>query len=288
MNDYKIFIDAASDIDINHITQNNVTVCPMQYTNNFKVIDCTGLETESYMRNFYDNQRNGETTVTTPLSQEYYEKAFEPLVRHGIGILYICFSSELSPSYNSATSAKLALEAKYGKLPIYILNSRSATGGSGILAELAIANKQRGYQLDANVQELSALCGKIRSWFYVNDLDYLRRDGKTSASKSIIGTFLGIKPILEISSNGMLRQINKKFGSKKACELLKDLYVENKNAAYNPIVYITHSDDLESALRLKGMILSEDPSIIIKVKMLSPIIGAHTGPGVITVHHVGK
>ena len=82
----------------------------------------------------------------------------------------------------------------------------------------------------------------------MNDLDYLRRDGKTSASKSFIGTLLGIKPILEISSDGVLRQINKKMGSKKACELLKDLYVENKNTAYNPIVYITHSDDLESAV----------------------------------------
>ena len=288
MNDYKIFIDAATDIDTKHITENNVTVFPMQYTNNFKVIDCTGLETESYMRNFYDNQRNGETTVTTPVSQEFYEKAFEPLVRHGNGVLYICFSSALTPSYNSATSAKLALEAKYGKLPIYILDSRSATGGSGIIAEQAIAYKQMGYQLDANAKELSKLCGKVRCWFYVNDLDYLRRDGKTSASKSVIGTFLGIKPILEISSDGALRQINKKFGSKKACELLKDLYSENKNPAYNPLVYITHSDDLESALRLKGMILAEDPKVAIKVKMLSPIIGAHTGPGVITVHHVGR
>lgn len=288
MNDYKIFVDAAADIDVNYIKENLVTVFPMQYTNNYKVIDCTGLENDSFMKKFYDNQRNGETTQTKPMTQEFYENAFEPLVRHGIGVLYICFSGELSPSYNSAVSAKLALEAKYGKLPVCILNSLSATGGIGILAEEAVNNKRNGYLLEANAQKLAPLCGKIRSWFYVNDLDYLRRDGKTSASKSFIGTLLGVKPILEISSDGVLRQINKKLGSKKACELLKDLYVENRNASYHPVVYITHSDDIESASRLKGMILAEDPGRIIKVKPLSPIIGAHTGPGVITVHHVGK
>ncbi len=288
MNDYKIFVDAAMDIDVKYIKENEITVLPMQYTNNFKVIDCTGMETDAFMTGFYNNQRNGETTTTSPISQEYYESVFEPLVRHGIGILYICFSGALSPSFNSATAAKLSLEARYGKLPICILDSLSATGGVGIIAEEAISNKKTGYQLEANAQQLSRLCGKIRSWFYVNDLDYLRRDGKTSASKSIIGTFLGIKPILEISSDGALRQINKKFGSKKACELLRDLYVENRNPSYNPLVYITHSDDSEQASRLKGMILAEDPGVVIKIRTLSPIIGAHTGPGVITIHHVGK
>ncbi|MBR1529568.1 MAG: DegV family EDD domain-containing protein [Oscillospiraceae bacterium] len=288
MNDYKIFVDAAADVDVNYIRENIITVLSMQYTNNFKVIDCTGLETDSYMKNFYDNQRNGETTETRPMPQEYYEGIFEPLVRHGVGVLYLCFSSELSPSYNSAVAAKLALEARYGKLPIYILNSRSATGGVGVLAEEAVNNKRNGYLLDANVQRLTGLCGKIRSWFYVNDLDYLRRDGKTTASKSFIGTLLGVKPILEISSDGVLRQISKKLGSKKACELLKDLYMEHKNTSYNPVVYITHSDDAESASRLKSMILSEDPGTVIKIKTLSPIIGAHTGPGVITIHHIGK
>ncbi len=288
MNDYKIMIDAAADIDVSYIKENEITVLPMQYTNNYKVIDCTGMETNSFMTNFYNNQRNGETTVTSPISQEYYESVFEPLIRHGIGILYICFSGELSPSYNSAVAAKLSLESRYGKQPICILNSLSATGGVGIITEEAISNKKMGHQLEANSKQLSRLCGKIRSWFYVNDLDYLRRDGKTSASKSIIGTFLGIKPILEISSDGILRQINQKFGSKKACELLRDLYVENKNPSYNPVVYITHSDDSESASRLKSMVLAEDPSVIVKIKTLSPIIGAHTGPGVITIHHVGK
>ncbi|MBR0485122.1 MAG: DegV family protein [Oscillospiraceae bacterium] len=288
MNDYKIFVDAAADIDVKYIKENIVTVLPMQYTHNYKNIDCTGMETDAFMKNFYDNQRNGETTETKPILQEYYESVFEPLVKHGIGILYICFSGELSPCYNSAVAAKLAIESRYGQRPICILNSLSATGGVGIIAEEAVKNKRNGYLLEANAQHLAQFCGKIRSWFYVNDLDYLRRDGKTSASKSFIGTLLGIKPILEISSDGVLRQINKKLGSKKACELLRDLYLENKNKSYNPIVYITHSDDIESASRLKGMVLADDPNVMIKIKTLSPIIGAHTGPGVITIHHVGR
>ncbi len=284
-NNYKIFIDAGADLDKRFIESGEVEIIPMGYTLDGKATEWTGADSDAAAKKVYDSQRNGELTGTISLEQEDFNEKFEGIVSHGLGVLYISMSSVLSPSNHHAKEAKRAMASKYGNVPFYIIDSMSATGGVGIMIEQAIYNKQRGYQLEQNAKDVAQMSGHIRSWFYVNDLDYLRRYGKTSASKSFVGTLLGIKPILEISKDGQLRQINKSFGKKRACEVLKDLYFSNGGSAAGTSVYITHSDDAENAHLLREMVLREKPDLNIKIQMLTPIIGAHTGPGVITIHH---
>ncbi len=284
-NNYKIFVDAGADFDKNFIESGEVEVIPMGYTLNGKVFEWTGTETDSAAKKIYDSQRNGELTETISLKQEDYNQKFENIVRHGLGVLYISISSVLSQSNHYAKEAKRAMMSKYGNVPFYVVDSMSATGGTGIMIERAVSNKQRGYSLEQNAKDISKLSGHIKSWFYVNDLEYLRRNGKTSASKSFFGTLLGVKPILEISSDGQLRQINKSFGTKRACEVLRDLYLNNGGAMDGTSVYITHSDDPQNAVLLRELVRKENPSLNIKIQLLSPIIGAHTGPNVITIHH---
>jgi len=284
-NNYKIFIDAGSDLDKSFIESGEVEILPMGYTMNGKVLEWTGSEPDSAAKKVYDSQRNGDLTETIPLKQEDYNQKFENIIRHGLGVLYISMSSVMSKSNHYAKETKRTMASKYGNVPFYVIDSLSTTGGTGIMIERAISNKQRGYTLEQNAQDVAQLSGHVKSWFYMNDLDYLRRDGKTSASKSFFGTLLGIKPILEISSDGQLRQINKSFGTKRACEVLKDLYFSNGGSVEGTSVYITHSNDIENALLLRKLVLKENPSLNIKMQMLTPIIGAHTGPGVITIHH---
>jgi len=283
---YRIFADAAIDIDASYIKSEEIKILPVKcYLSDYEM-EITGHESEEEINKIYARQRNGELTRTTSLKKEDFIEMFEPLLRHGLGILYISVSSMLSNAFDEALKAKQMMERKYGKeVPMCIVNTLSATGGFGIAAERAIYNKQIGLDLQANANDVYKMSGHIKSWFYVNDLEYLRKNGKTSAGKSFIGTLLGIKPIMEVSPDGALRQIDKKFGSKKACELLKDLYMENGRSDSGSNVYITHSDDYESALRLKKMILSSDPNVNIKIKTLSPIIGANTGAGIISLHH---
>ncbi len=285
-NSYKIFIDTGCDIDPELIKGDYVTVIPGSYTVGSTLTKYDGIDDGENLTKFYDRQRNGDVTQTIAITKEVFENTFSRLVRHGVGVIYIAMSSRLSNQYYFAREVKMEMEAKYGELPLYIVDSRSASGGVGILAEIAVANKMSGYPITTNVETLNTIAGNIKSWFYVNDLDFLRRNGKTSASKSFIGTLLGVKPVLEVTSQGELHQIGKKFGAKKACEMLLELYVENKKTAKNCPIYITHSDDYESASTLKGMVSTVSSGAIVKIKTLSPVVGAHTGPGVITIHHL--
>lgn len=286
MTGYKIFVDAGIDIDPIYIESDHITVIPMSYIVGGLTLECTAADSEEDIKRLYNKQREGEVTQTLPLKQDDYVQTFEPLIKHGLGILYISMSSQLSNSCNSAISAKRMLESKFGKkLPISIVDSLSATGGIGIIAEKAAYNQYAGLSLEDNTDDILKMKGNVKSWFFVNDLDYLRRGGRTSATKSVIGTLLGIKPILKISEEGKLVQIDKSFGKKKACEVLRDLYLENGGTDEDSPVYITHSDNDEDALRLKKLLIASEPEIELKIRPLSPVIGSHAGPSIIALHH---
>ena len=153
-NSYKIFVDTGCDIDPELIKGEYVTVIPGSYTVGSTLTKYDGLDDGGNLTKFYDRQRDGDVTQTIAITKEVFENTFSRLVRHGIGVIYIALSSRLSNQYYSAQEVKMEMEAKYGSLPLYIVDSRSATGGIGILAEIAVANKMSGYPI-------STECGNI-------------------------------------------------------------------------------------------------------------------------------
>ena len=184
---------------------------------------------------------------------------------------------------------KRKLEHKYGTLPFYVVDSLSATGGIGLFVERALYNKNNGVSIEDNYNDLLSLRGNTRTWFYVNDLDYLKAGGRISAFTHVIGTVLGVKPILKITNFGTLESIGNKVGNVKANDFLRDKFRRHGGAqGVNKVVYITHADALTEANRLRVKINELDRDAVVKIKALSPIIGAHTGPGAIVISHIGK
>ena len=117
---------------------------------------------------------------------------------------------------------------------------------------------------------------------------YLMRGGRVSATSAIVGTALSIKPILTIDVNGKLVTADKKRGNKQAMKGL----IENFKTSFNPeiskTVYISCADCMEDAKALKEMVIAEYPDAEVKLTMLSPIIGAHTGPDMIALIYYGE
>lgn len=116
---------------------------------------------------------------------------------------------------------------------------------------------------------------------------YLKRGGRVSAATAIMGTALNIKPILTIDKNGKLQTIDKKRGNKLALKAM----VERFNANYDPsvlkTVYLSCADCTEDADMLKSLIEECRPEAEVKITMLSPIIGAHTGPDMLSLIYYG-
>lgn len=122
----------------------------------------------------------------------------------------------------------------------------------------------------------------------VQDLMYLKRGGRISPATATIGTMLNVKPILKIDPKGKLETIAKKRGSKSALKALVGYFQQNYSELSDDCIYIIDADEQELGDELKDEIKKICPHNKIRRSTLTPIIGAHTGPGMVAVCHIGK
>ena len=284
---YLIVMDASADIDSKVFIEEDISFIPMQYSLNEEMRESNGIESEELLKSFYDSQRSGELTKTTQITPYQYINFFSKLLNEGYSILYLSLSSGLSSTYQSAMLAASELNDEHKDEKVYVVDSLGATGGIGVLLELACKYRKEGKSIEENCALLNNAKLKLHHFFMVQDLMYLKRGGRVSGATAVVGTVLGIKPILKIDENGKLVSFTKRRGNKLALEELAKLFNENYELNDSPI-YIVDGDAKELGDFLASEIKKLIPEAVVKRNMLSPIIGAHTGPGLVAVCFIGK
>lgn len=285
---YVIFSDVSLDIDKEFAKANDIRYVPMEYVLGEETFFCEEPENDEMMHNYYEKLRNKIRTQTSQISPTRYMDVFEPLVKEGKSILYISLSSGLSNTYDSALLAVRDLSEEYDNVNIEVVDSLGATGGMGLLVESAVANKNAGMSLKDNAEWLRKRARNVNLFIKVEDLMYLMRGGRVSATSAIMGTALSIKPILMVDGEGKLATIDKKRGNKHAIKALVERFDNTYIKELGNTVYISCSDCIPDAENLKAILLEKYPELNIKITMLSPIIGAHTGPDIIALIYYGQ
>ncbi len=286
--DYEIFSDVSLDIDEDFMQQECVRFVPMEYMLGEDTFHCERPENDEMMHIYYDKLRQAVPTRTSQIAPFHYVSVFEPYVKEKKPILYISLSSGLSNTYESALMAVETLKESYDEVNIEVVDSLGATGGMGLLTEAACRNRREGMSLQENAAWLRENANRVNYWFKVEDLMYLKRGGRISAATAVIGTALNIKPILTIKGDGRLDTIAKKRGDSLALKHMLELFAGSFDKSYGDTVYICCADCKENAEKLKRMVLEQQPGLTVKITMLSPIIGAHTGPDMLSLIHFGK
>ena len=271
MQNYVIYMDASGDIDPAFAAENNIKIVPMNYTLGDEELLCSQMESPEVLHKYYEIQRRGSLTHTSQITPGKYISIFSEELKKGIGVLYISLSSGLTQTYDSACLA--------------------ATGGMGLLTEAAVLNRSAGMSVEENAQDLRALADRLCHFFMVDDLMYLKRGGRIPATTALLGSALNIKPILTIDPVGKLISINKKRGVKTALKELALAYKTHRDPAlekkYGSRIYIMHGDAEALAVTEADLIRQYNPDARIHIMGLSPVIGAHTGPGMIAVIFYG-
>jgi DegV family protein with EDD domain len=283
-NDYLIFTDVSADVNLQYAQEQKIRFVPMYITVEEHEILCDGHYSAEFIHSFYDGLRNGTMCRTSQVNPQMYIDLFQPLLEQGNNILYISLSSGLSNTYSSACMAIRELEETYGKNRVYVVDSLSASSGINILVEYAVKQRNQKIELKDTVQELLKLRTQIGAYFIVDDLIYLKRGGRISAATALAGTALNLKPILCITPEGKLEPIAKKRGYKAAMQYLLEQY--RGNEAHT--AYIIHGDNEQNALRLEELLRSEFPKIKTEVVALNPVIGTHTGPGLLALLYIKR
>lgn len=288
MSEYLIFADVSIDIDKKFAADNDVRYVPMEYVLGDDVFYCTEPENDEMMHNYYERLRKKIPTKTSQITPNHYIELFEPFAKEKKSILYISLSSGLSNTYDSALLAAQNLMDQYEGVDIEVVDSLSATGGMGLLTESAAKNRAAGMGIKENADWLREAAHKTYVYLKVEDLMYLKRGGRVSAATAVMGTALNVKPILEINAVGKLDTIDKKRGNKLAFKSILEKFENSFDASYGNTVYIDTADAMEDAEALKNLLLDVHPELEIKTTMLSPIIGAHTGPDMVALVFYGN
>lgn len=283
--DYIIVIDGSADLEEELIKKYDIRVIPMNCSLNGTLIPWQ-IKDHQEAKTFYDAQRKGDLTKTTLINPFDYQEFFKPLLEEGKDVLYLCLSTGLSSTYSSCLTAIDMLKTDFPERKVIAVDTRSATGHIGLMALRAALHREQGMSIEENEKDLLEDRDKIITEFMVRDLQYLKRGGRISSATAFVGGLLNIVPVLHVveDCSGTLGTLNKCRGHKKAIEYLLSRFEERYHGG---AIYVMDSDEPELSQQVIERIQKAHPEIEIHHTLLSPVIGAHTGPGMLgLVYHV--
>lgn len=234
----------------------------------------------------YKMLRDGKEISTVQGNIEQMYLNFEDAAKNGLDLLYICFSSALSGTFNTANMVARDTMEKYPECTIVVVDSKCAAAGQGLLVRDAINKKIAG----ASMQEIADMVeenrNKIHHVGFIDSLEHLKRGGRISKTSALVGGIVGIKPIVGVTADGSLENMAKARGITKAYQVLATHVQANLDEGED--VYISHCDNIEYAEHLKSLILEQTSAKNVYIYYLGNTIGCHVGPDSVFVFFKGK
>ena len=247
MRDYCIVTDSTCDLPANIVTDLGITVIPME----FQLDGTTYLnypDGRDYdFHAFYDALRAGKASTTSQVNYQTFLDTFTPILESGRDILYLAFSSGLSGTYNGSVIAANDLMEKYPGSKVISVDTLAASVGEGLLVYTAAKKREEGLSLDELAQWVTDNRLHLCHWFTVDDLNHLKRGGRISPAVAIIGTALGIKPVMHVDDEGHLIPVSKVRGRRKSLDALVEHMAETCDKPESQTIFIGHGDSKEDA-----------------------------------------
>ncbi len=238
---------------------------------------------------FFESMRNGDEPSTAQIPITVYRETFTRAIESGVPTVYLCFSSGLSGSYNTAVITRDQLVAEHPDAELYVVNTYLASIAEGFLVYEAIRQRDRGLTAKEMVKWAEEARFFIDAEFMVDDLEALRRGGRIPASVAFAGSKLDVKPLLNIALDGTLSLTGVARGRKKGIKQLADYYTKHAaDEGAARFAVIGNADCPKDAERLKEALTKVDENILFLESSIGPVIGSHVGPGMLAVVFWGK
>ena len=288
MANFKLFSDSTNDLPASMADELNVTVIPLEFhvdgNNYVNYLDGRELSSKA----LYDALRAGKPSGTSMVTSHRYTEAFEPVLKSGESILYLAFSSGLSGSYDQAVQAAAELNEKYSPQKVVVIDTLCASLGQGLLVWYTAKKMEDGGSIDEVADYTRNLIPSLCHWVTVDDLNHLKRGGRVSGASAVVGTLLGIKPIIHVDDDGKLIPVDKVRGRRQSLEYLANKMNDTALDLTGQTVFISHGDSLEDATALSEIIKSKMGVSDFVIHEIGPVIGSHSGPGTIALFFLGE
>ncbi len=284
MENYKILTDSACDLPAALLQQLQVHTVPLSV--NFRG-ESREDTVEGSIQEVYAGLRAGESATTSAINPTRWAEGMEPLLQQGADLLVIAFSSGLSTTYQSAVIAAGELAEQYPERRIRVVDGLCASLGQGLLVWYTCQMRDSGMTLDELAAWVENNKLHLCHWFTVDDLMYLKRGGRVSATTALVGSMLQIKPVLHLDDEGHLVNVSKVRGRKASIEALAAKAAQLGAGYDNTTVFICHGDCLEDAQYLESLMRRQGAENVV-IGYTGAVIGSHSGPGTLALFFMGS
>lgn len=289
-NNFQLFTDTDTDITPEIAQRYNYKLISMPYTlsNGTDFYPYVSWKEFDY-QGFYGMLRNGELPKTFALSPQNYIDYFEPYFKEGKDVLYVHFSAAMSGTFDSMRLALNELKEKYPDRTVYTIDTKAITICSyNIVCEIG-EMALKGASIEEIIKWSETEIDKFAVYFFADDLKFFGKSGRVSGIAALMGGILGIRPIINMNSQGIMGSVAKAKGRRGAMKALLEYVNTLQENIKDHKVIIGHADAIELATDLEKKlkeIYGEDLNT--EIVVVNPTAGSHCGPDTVGVCFYAK
>jgi len=269
-----VVTDSASNLPRDLVEQQGITIVPMIVKFGERELQ-DGVDVIE--GGFYRALADGNVPISTSgPSAGDFRAAFDAALTRAEAVVCVTVASFVSATHGTALAAAKELGDR-----VRLIDSRSASLGEGMVALEAARAASAGGSLEEVVARAEDITARTTLVATINTFEYLRRSGRVNALFAYAGTALNIKPVFAFR-RGAIEQVGRPRTRARAIERLMD---EVREAAQQGPLHlgVAHADCEEEATALLERLRAEIPNVETFISEFTPLMGAHTGPGVLGV-----
>ena len=249
---YKIVVDSCCELpqELKHDPRYEIVPLTLIVVYSYHRLDDDGFDQKEFLRAVAECPVSPRSACPSP---EKYMEAYRTDADH---VYVVTLSSKLSGSYNSAVLGKNLYHETYGEKQIYVVDSRSASCGETQIAMQIARWEDEGMGYEEITEKIEKFTDGMHTYFVLDNLDTLRKNGRLSGVKALVASTLSIKPVMA-GDQGSIVQLGQSVGIKKALAKMVDHVVRDVVDAEKKCLMITHCNNPERANSVKEQILAK-------------------------------
>ena len=287
----KIIADAASNLFGSILKEKNIDikVMSLHLTVGDKEYLCYDdeIDIKEFSKTYYEQIAEGAEVKTSLVGPGQFEEVFKEEIKKGNKVICFTMAKGIFGTYNSACVARDTVNEETKEESVVVIDSMTAGFGEGLQAIRAYELVKEGKSFEEIVKECETFKRFVRSDFTVDNIKYLLKTGRVGKALARFVHLLNIKILLKRNDESKIAFSGSAIGINNAIKQLSKVVIDNIDMDRDQIVYITHCNVMENALKLKEIIEKAGVKNI-EIYDYDLISGAHIGPGSLAIFYVAK
>ncbi len=285
---FKIVTDSCANLTDAQIREYDVEIISLKYRIGEKDYDSYIKGEKTDFSETYRLLREKAEITTSLANRGDCDKVIPKILEDGEDVLILSFSSGLSGTCQNIMLAAADYKEMYPNRKVIVVDTLCASLGQGMAVHYAVKLKNEGKTIEETAEWLEKNKLNICHIFTIDDLFFLKRGGRLSGTSAVVGTLLGIKPLLHVANDGKLYVTGKARGRNASIEHLIASLGEKGADIENQDIFIVHGDCEEDAKHIGEEVKKRYKVKNVVYNLIDPVIAAHAGPGTLAIFFMGK